>query len=314
MINQKISNILFILFAAVLLLACATQEDKKGRFLLKGNEKLKENDLKGALDFYTEALKIDPNFADALLNRGIVQSRLNNFEAAIDDFSNILSIGSSIDSTAYFQRGLSYLDNGENYKALNDAENLLKESPESWKSYFLLGLTKERLKDYDAALKAFEKGLSYNPTNADLIVNMATILYYQKDYNRAIELLENAEKSNPEEANIYNLRSMIAFDNDRYQEALSWVEKAISINPRVSFYHNNRGLYYLFLGELDKGITDINFSIKQNSKNPYAWRNKGIYYFLTGDKVSAQKYLEDAKNYDPKMDLVDEYLSKIRAL
>ncbi|MCH7411184.1 tetratricopeptide repeat protein [Belliella sp. DSM 111904] len=312
--NQKVSRLLWIIIPAILWLGCASQEDKKGRFFLKGNEKLKENDLKGASEFYTEALKIDPDFADALLNRGIVYSRLNNLDAAIADFSNIITIGSPIDSTAYFQRGLTYLDNGENYKALSDAENLLKISPESWKSYFLLGLAKERLKDYKAALEAFEQGLAFNPNNPDLMVNMATIHYYQKDYINAIRLLESAENSNPREANIYNLRSMIAFEKEAYEEALDWVEKAIEMNPRMSFFHNNRGLYFLYLDELEKAIADINYSIKQTPKNPYAWRNKGIYYYLKGDKTSAIKYLEDAKNHDPNMDLVDEYLVKARSL
>lgn len=294
---------LIIIFA----IGCDSTEDKKGRFLLKGNEKLKENDLNGAIDYYAEALMIDPGFTDALLNRGLVYERLNNLDLAIADYSTILSNGSSRDTLVYFQRGLAYLDNGEYYKALSDAEQLTNIHKNSWKSYFLLGLVKEQLSDFEGALAAFEKGLELNPTNNDLLVNKATIHYYQKDYDKAAVLLEKAELNNPTEANIYNLRSMISFDTQNYQEAFDWVEKAIKLNENEAYYYNNRGLYRLFLDDLERGLEDINFSLKQNPKNPYAWRNKGIYYFMKEDKSLALKYLGDALKSDPQMDLAKTY-------
>lgn len=303
LIKKSIIFSLIVTFA----FSCGSTEDKKGRFLLKGNEKLKENDLKGAISYYDEALKIDPEFTDALLNRAIVYERLNNLDLAIADYSNILSYGSAQDTLVYFQRGLAYLDNGEYYKALSDAEQLTSIHKNSWRSYFLLGLVKEQLSDLDGALAAFEEGLKLNSTNNDLLVNKATIHYYQKDYDEASLLLEKAELNNPTEANIYNLRSMISFDTQNYQEAFDWVEKAITLNVNEAYYYNNRGLYRLFLADLEKGLEDINFSLKQNPKNPYAWRNKGIYYFMKGDKNLALKYLGDALKSDPKMDLAKSY-------
>ncbi|MFN3803251.1 MAG: tetratricopeptide repeat protein [Belliella pelovolcani] len=311
---RKVSLIFILSILIIYLPSCASEEDKKGRFFLKGNEKLKENDLKGASEYYSEALKIDPDFADALLNRGIIHERLNNLDAAIADYSKILEKGSLIDTTVYFQRGLAYLDNGEFYKALNDAQQLEKINSESWKTYFLLGLVYEKLKNNNAALKAFEKGLDLNPNNPDLVVNMATILFYQKSYDQAISLLEKAEQVNDKEPNIYNLRSMIAFDLQEYQKAYDWVSKAIQLNSRESYYYNNRGLYALFLGDMEKGIEDINFSIKQNPKNAYAWRNKGIYYYMKGDKTSALKYLSDALSFDPEMELAQAYFKKAQDL
>ncbi len=312
--NLKIKTIISVLSIFFLLISCDTAEDKKGRFLLKGNEKLKENDLKGASDFYTEALKIDPDFADALLNRGIIYEKLNNLDAAIADYSKIIEKESKIDTIAYFQRGLAYLDNGEFYKALNDAKKLTDINANSWKSYFLLGLVQEKLKENDEAIESFNTGLKLNPNNIDIVVNLATILYYKKEYDQVEQLLDKAETFNPKEPNIYNLRSMVAFEQKEYQKAKDWVEKAIELNPREPYYFNNRGLYFLFIGELEKGIKDINFSIKQNPKNAFAWRNKGIYYFMTGEKNLAIKYLSDAMAYDSKMDMANEYYQKAQDL
>lgn len=306
LLNQKKYPILLLLLL-FLNIGCDSSEDKKGRFLLKGNEKLKENDLSGAINFYTEAIKIDSEFNDALLNRAIVYEKLNNLDLAIADYSKILVNTNSQDTIIYFQRSLAYLDNGEYYKALNDAEKLLEINKKHWKPYFLMGLVKEKLSDLDGALLAFEEGLVINPSNNDLLVNKATIHYYQKDYNAASRLLELATLNNPTEANIYNLKSMISFDNGNYIIALESVEKAISLNINEAYYYNNRGLYWLFLGDLEKGLNDINFSLKKNAKNPFAWRNKGIYYYMKEDKDLALKYLGDALKSDPEMDLAKIY-------
>jgi tetratricopeptide (TPR) repeat protein len=310
--NQK-AIYLIIAFLVVVLSGCDNTEDKKGRFLLKGNEKLKENDTRSALEMYSEALKIDPDYRDARLNRGIVYQRLARLDEAIRDYSYILAQLPE-DSLTLFQRGLAYLDNGEIYKSQADAETILESYPEYWKGYFLHGLVQEQFKNHDSALDSFGKALSLEPNNPDLMVNQATIFYYKKNYDEAIRILTKAEQLNPKEANIFNLRSMIAFENKAYEEALDWVEKAIANNPRQAFFYNNRGLYRLFTGDLEKGLDDINYSIKQDPKNLYALRNKGIYYVMKSEKELALRYLEDLYSKVPEMEMVQNYLEKAHAL
>ena len=117
-------SLLLPLLAMLLFASCDSPEDKKGRFLLKGNEKLMENDTKAAVDFYSEALKIDPDYIDALYNRGLVYQRLNRLEDAIADYGKVL-VNDPVHQNSLFQRGLALLDNGEYYKALVDAETLI---------------------------------------------------------------------------------------------------------------------------------------------------------------------------------------------
>lgn len=311
--NSPKPYLLFILISSLLLISCDSDADKKGRFLIKGNEKLKENDTKSALEFYSEALNLDPDYKEARYNRGLVYQRLFRLDEAIEDYTFILN-ASLKDSLALFQRGLAYLDNGEYYKSLADAEILTKEFPDNWQGHFLHGLVLDQFKSHEEALLAFDKGLKLEPSNPDLLVNKATILFYNKEYEEATEILENAEKLNPSEPNIFNLRSMIAFEKENYQDALNWVERAIQTNPREAYYYNNRGLYKLYIGQLNEGLEDINYSIKQNPKNLFALRNKGIYYVMNSERELALRYLEEVFQKDPEMELVSLYLEKAQAL
>lgn len=293
--------------------SCDSDENKKGRFLLKGNEKMEENDPKSAMGFYSEALEMDSTYADAYYNKALAHLQLNQLTESIQDLS--LAIQYKPDYyDAIFQRGLNYLDNGEFYNAREDALKLTLLDDQNWKSYFLTGLVAERLKQFSEALKAFETAFKLSPENSDLLVNQATILYYQKDFTGAKNLLNEAANINPLEPNLHNLRSMIYFDEQNYDEALNSVEKAISLDKSHAYFYNNKGLYLLFLGRRQEGLDLINQSIKMDSKNPFALRNKGIYYVMQGDKASALQYLVELKQNYPDMDLVEEYLAKAQAL
>jgi tetratricopeptide (TPR) repeat protein len=198
-----------ILLASILWLGCDSLEDKKGRFLLKGNEKMEENDPKSAIGFYQEAIGLDSTYADAYYNKAMAHLRLNQLEETIADLTKAIQFRPDY-VEAIFQRGLSYLDNGEFYKAREDADKMVNLDPQNWKSHFLKGLSQEKLKDFNASLEAFRMASQLAPENSDLLVNQATIHFYQKKYAESTAILEEAEKLNPSEPNLHNLRSMIS--------------------------------------------------------------------------------------------------------
>jgi tetratricopeptide (TPR) repeat protein len=294
-------------------LSCDSDESKKGRFLLKGNEKMEENDPKGAMEFYAEALEMDSTYAEAYYNKALAHIQLNQLTASIQDLSLAIKFKPGY-YDAIFQRGLSYLDNGEFYNAREDAKQLISLDNKNWRSYFLTGLVEEKLTNFPEALAAFGEASKLNPENSDLLVNQATILYYQKDFEAAKKILSKATTVNPLEPNLHNLQSMILFDEQNYAGALDAVEKAISLDKSQPYFYNNKGLYLLFLDQKEEGLNLINQSIQMDPTNPFAFRNKGIYYVMEGDKVSALQYLMELSQNYPDMDLVEEYLEKAQAL
>src|SRR4051812_31083630 len=56
----------------------------------KGNLCLKTKDYAGALDFYTKAIAISPNFKELYGNRAVVHLEMKNPEQAINDCNTVL--------------------------------------------------------------------------------------------------------------------------------------------------------------------------------------------------------------------------------
>ncbi|EON78942.1 hypothetical protein ADIS_0535 [Lunatimonas lonarensis] len=310
--TQKPKSLLFLSFLLLALFgsSCDTVENKKGRFLLKGNGKLQEGDLQGAIRFYEEAIRLDNSYADAFYNRGIAYQRLANFQRAIGDFEKALEANPNYEDARY-QKAVAHLDFGENYRALEEAKKLTQTEEYAAKGYFILGLTYAELSEYGQALNAFEMAIERTPENVDLWVNRATIRYYQGDYGKALSDLAQAKQLTDREPNIYNLLGLIDFEAGKYQEALENVELAIRLNPNQPYYYNNRGLFRLFDDQLEEGLADINYSLSVDPANLHALRNKGIYYYLKGEKELASQYLREVAAKNNKIPMVMEYLEKL---
>jgi tetratricopeptide (TPR) repeat protein len=103
-------------------------------------------------------------------------------------------------------------------------------------------------------------------------------------------------------------------ENKDFKEALKWVDKAIELDAENPFYYNNKGLYLIYVNQLDLALENINYSIKLFPKNDYALRNKGIYFYYQKEYETANKYLTDVFQKYPEMEMVREYLSKIKEM
>jgi tetratricopeptide (TPR) repeat protein len=64
-------------------------------FFIKGNEKASNKDYRGAIAEYTQAIKINPNFARAYLNRGNARKELGDQQGAITDYNQAIKINPS---------------------------------------------------------------------------------------------------------------------------------------------------------------------------------------------------------------------------
>jgi tetratricopeptide (TPR) repeat protein len=79
----------------------------------------KTDNLDGAVASFSEAIKLDPKFADALVQRGQLMFRNGNPEGAVADFTKALDIDPR-NAAAYKARGMAILYKGDNDGAIID--------------------------------------------------------------------------------------------------------------------------------------------------------------------------------------------------
>lgn len=296
-----------LLFGCLIALFACGEGNKaeKQRFLIKGNDALERQEYKEALRYYTEALKIDSCYTDALNNVGIVQYENGSYGEAVLNYDAALRCDPEF-WEAYANRANAYYELNEFYRALDDLEYLQRKIPDSASVYFGLGLVKTKMRKYDEAIEVFNQALSLDSSNVEVLVNRGTVYYYKEQYDKAEIDLTKAMLSDPQEANAYNAMALLRADQGKYEEALKLVDQALEIEAYQPYFLNNRGYIRMELGD-SNAVKDINKSIVLDPKNGWAYRNKAIWYMKQEQFDQAITLLVRAEKMDDFIDQIYYY-------
>jgi tetratricopeptide (TPR) repeat protein len=297
-------------FFAILLLSCVdSKETKVQRFLLQSNDMVRKQNLEQAERFLREAIKLDSCFADAWNNLGTLYFNERNFPEAITFYDNAVTCKNDF-VDARFNRANTAYELKEYYRALKDIELVQEQWVDSAKVYFLQGLVYTRLRQFELSIASFHKALELQPRNAETLVNIGTVHYYNRDLDSARYFLGRAIEANPQEANAYNAMAMVEMSVNNLKAATDQLAQALAIRPDDPYFINNRGYIALLKGETENALTDINKSITTDPYNGWAYRNKGIYYLMTDNNDEAVRLLKRAESADPFIEKLYYYLGE----
>ena len=181
-------------------------------YLNRGVAKAAKRDYEGAIQDYSEAIKLKEAFADAYNKRGNAKKALGgdgnidyaqayyywgkeasnngNYQLAIKNFDK--SIELNPDSAAYYARGNVKQKNGDYRGAIQDYKAAINRKSDYAEAYHELGLTYFRLDNYKVALDYFEKVIKQKPKFAEAHYSIGVTQHRLRDYKEAIDHLSQA--------------------------------------------------------------------------------------------------------------------------
>ncbi len=98
----------------------------------------------------------------------------NKFDEAIELYSQAINLDPDY-SSAYFNRALSYAITNKYDLAERDIEQVMKKEPDSHDAPYIMGIIYESQKDYQGAKEWFNKALEKNPTYAPAKTKLAQV-------------------------------------------------------------------------------------------------------------------------------------------
>ena len=127
-----------------------------------------EEDLSKAIKHYNNAIKLNPQMAEAYCNRGFAYSNKGEVEQAIKDYNKAIELDPN-EAVVYTNRGLSYSNKGEYGRAIEDLNKAIELNPNYDKAYFGRGIVYREKEEFEPAIEDLSKAIFsyiegwYNP-------------------------------------------------------------------------------------------------------------------------------------------------------
>ena len=184
----------------------AEKKDKEKDFLLYeirgelfGNLKRHQE----AIADYTQAITINPQYADAYYNRGVAKSALGDKAGAIADYNQAITINPQ-DAKTYYNRGNAKFVLGDKAGAIADYNQAITINPQYADAYNNRGNAKSELGDKAGAIADYSKAITINPQLAPAYNNRGNAKYELGDKAGAIKDLETAKQLFQQQGNTQN--------------------------------------------------------------------------------------------------------------
>lgn len=179
------------------------------------------------LDSLTAVVERTPNDPNAYNIRGAALGKAGRYDDAIADFNRALQINPRF-AQAYANRGLVYRLKNDDANALADYNRALQVNPQYANAYVRRGNVYRRQNQLALALEDYNQAIKIDRTDPEAFHNRGLVYQAQKLHNFALEDFTTAIGLSPQAAPPYNARGESYLVTGDAQSALEDFNAAVS--------------------------------------------------------------------------------------
>jgi tetratricopeptide (TPR) repeat protein/serine/threonine protein kinase len=238
--------------------------------IARGSARLKAKDYVGAIAEFDEALRLDPENADALEDRANARIAREEYDEALADLDRALAIDPK-HADAHESRGQIYLAR----------------------------------KDYDRAILDFRSAIRLDQDHPRAFLNRGRAYQAKGEHDRAIadftEALDNLDdEKDPDDARRASAlfhRGTSHLDQNQLENAVADLEKAIELDPNLADAHVNLGRADFARKDYDKAIRQFQKALILEKDHAGAFMSLGLAYDAKGEhRLAIANFTEAIKN------------------
>ncbi|MCW3121782.1 MAG: hypothetical protein JWQ38_1274 [Flavipsychrobacter sp.] len=175
-----------------------------------GEAKMYEGNSKDAIDLYSKAVQLKPDYVKAYYNRGMAFDALFDFKSAVADYSKAISLKPKYPE-AYNARGWAYFGLRDNNAAIQDYNTAIAMDTKYPEAYNNRGWTRYAMGDTVNALADYDQAVIINPSFAKPYYNRAAIKVNRNDLKGAIADYTTLIKIHPNDNTAYYSRGVALY-------------------------------------------------------------------------------------------------------
>ena len=176
------------------------------------------------------ALQLDPDYADAHLNRGFIFSRKKKWEQARAAFDRALLLGSN-KADAFFNAGRVRTHLNRIEEAIPFFIRAVKMKSHRVKYHFELGNAYRSQKMIDEALREYRLTLKLEPDHVEAQNNIGVLFWTLKQYDLAEKAFKKVQALGADNAEIHNNLASIYMIQKKPEQAIPHLRRLTALQP-----------------------------------------------------------------------------------
>ena len=265
----------------------------------RGVENQQQGKFDLAIEEYTEAIALDPQYADSYNKRGLAYVAKGDLDRAIADFDRAIALDPQY-VDPYTNRGNAYYAKGEFDRAIADHDQAIALDPQLALSYTNRGAAYGAKGDLDRAIADYDQAIALDPQLALAYNYRANANDDKGEFDLAIADYGQAIALDPEYAEAYYDRGIAYGRKAEFDRAIADYDQAIALDPEYAEAYTNRGVAYYAKGDPDRAIADFDQAIALDPEHVAAYYNRGVAYGSKGDLDSAIASYDQAIAHNPE--------------
>ena len=218
-------------------------------------------DLDEKLRFYSEAIRLKPDYASAFYNRGNARSAKGDVEGALQDYGEAIRLKPD-HASAFYNRGNARSDKGDVEGALQDYSEAIRLKPDHAGAFNNRGLARSDKGDVEGALQDYDEAIRLKADYTDAFINRANARSDKGDVEGALQDYSEAIRLKPDYADAFNNRGVARRQKGDVEGALQDYSEAIRLKPDDADAFYNRGIARAAKGDVEGALQDYSEAIR----------------------------------------------------
>jgi len=242
----------------------------KGRFFV--NQRTSESLHKG-IEYFNQAIAIDANYVLGY--------------AGLADAYMVLGVPDAVTEALSPRDSLT--------KARAAAERALQLDTSVGEVYAALAHIKWKERDWAGAESDYNRSIELNPNNPIAHFYYAVCLAGLGRKHQAIKEITRAQTLDPLSLPVNASVVYVLYLCRQYDESIEAAKKTLELDPTFSLTHQRLGLPYIQKKMYQEAISEFQQAVNNSNRAPQTLVSLGHAYAVSGNKVGAQKVLDELK-------------------
>jgi tetratricopeptide (TPR) repeat protein len=254
--------------------------------------------LPDAVASFRRAVQLDPDYAEAHYNLGNALQESEDLPAAIKSYHAAVEINPNF-AEAHYNHGAALQEIGEFFEAINSYNNAILIEPDFAEAHNNLGNALRETGDLDTAAESFNRAIQINENYAEAHNNLGITLRKKDDLVAAIESFHRALKIEENYADAHNNLGNVLRQTGDLTGAIECYRRALKINPDYSGALYNLGNSLQENGDIVESIESYRRVIQLKPDLSEGHNDLGYALKSTGDLTHAAESFHLALKINP---------------